>query len=636
MDWRGTVEGFYGTPWSHAARLDHLRYAAGIGFNTYVYAPKDDPYHRERWRDPYPSDASGRLAELAAHARELGIRFVFTVSPGLSMRFADDAEHEALAAKAEQLLAAGVTAFGLLFDDVPPELHDPSDVARFGAGGGGSGAAHGETCRRFAADFLAPHGITEPLLVCPTDYAGVAESDYRAAFARTAPEDVLLAWTGPDIVVGAVSGADIDRATASYGRPLLLWDNFPVNDFDPTRLFLGPLTGREAHGEEAALRGIIANPMPQALASRFALSTVAGWAADPAGYRPAGALAAALDRVAGTGVPDLAPLVRVCAGWPPSADQDPELTEAVAGALRASDASDPALVVVTDRLTELLRACRRASEPAALVDELRPWLAGAAATAAAGLTAVDLLRARLEGAETASAWRRARQALDAAEDHYTTVLRPVVPPFVRAVLDRTAPPETAAGPVAALVTGAEPTAGDRATAEFAAGLGYRVRRVAPEDAALADPALVLVTHSAEPDALTALGAIDVPLLATGRAVTALGLARGHELRMTSARLTVLDAGDPLAAGRTGVVVPVRGPGWLCGADVEGTGARVVARAVEDGSAMVFRYATGDRLADGGVAPAPRVGLFLGPEGPARWLLTEAGRALVAAAVTLTR
>ncbi len=43
---RGVIEGFYGPPWSHQDRLDVLRFMGREGLNTYIYAPKDDPYHR--------------------------------------------------------------------------------------------------------------------------------------------------------------------------------------------------------------------------------------------------------------------------------------------------------------------------------------------------------------------------------------------------------------------------------------------------------------------------------------------------------------------------------------------------------------------------------------------------------------
>src|SRR3954447_19015797 len=280
---RGTVEGFYGTPWSQAERLAHLEFSAGVGLNTYVYAPKDDPYHRVRWTEPYPPAELARLAELAAAARAAGIRFVYAISPALTMRFADERDDRALAAKAGQLYDAGVDRFALFFDDVPTELSHPDDLRRW-PGEGAAGAAHGEACTRFADGFLAARGIREPLLVCPTDYAGTGVTAYRRQFARTAPPDVFVAWTGHDVVVDTVSRDDIDRAAASYQRRLVLWDNFPVNDFEPSRVFLGPLTGRPTDLSGSGLEGILANPMPEAVPSRIPLVSVADWAADPAGY----------------------------------------------------------------------------------------------------------------------------------------------------------------------------------------------------------------------------------------------------------------------------------------------------------------------------------------------------------------
>src|SRR5689334_11420968 len=105
---RGTIEGFYGPPWSHEQRLHHLRFAAAAGLDTFVYAPKDDLYHRRRWREPYPADELARIAELAAAATEVGVRFVYAIHPALSMRLTDDADHAALAAKTGQVYDVGV------------------------------------------------------------------------------------------------------------------------------------------------------------------------------------------------------------------------------------------------------------------------------------------------------------------------------------------------------------------------------------------------------------------------------------------------------------------------------------------------------------------------------------------------
>ena len=51
---RGIIEGFYGRPWTWEERRHVGGVLAAAGMDTYVYAPKDDPLHRERWREPYP------------------------------------------------------------------------------------------------------------------------------------------------------------------------------------------------------------------------------------------------------------------------------------------------------------------------------------------------------------------------------------------------------------------------------------------------------------------------------------------------------------------------------------------------------------------------------------------------------
>jgi hyaluronoglucosaminidase len=63
MPIRGTIEGFYGKPWSMEDRTKHLKFLASVKANTYVYSPKDDPYARDRWREDYPSTV---LTELGA------------------------------------------------------------------------------------------------------------------------------------------------------------------------------------------------------------------------------------------------------------------------------------------------------------------------------------------------------------------------------------------------------------------------------------------------------------------------------------------------------------------------------------------------------------------------------------------
>ena len=43
VKYRGVVEGFYGTPWSHSDRLDLLSFYGKHKMNTYIYVTKDYP-----------------------------------------------------------------------------------------------------------------------------------------------------------------------------------------------------------------------------------------------------------------------------------------------------------------------------------------------------------------------------------------------------------------------------------------------------------------------------------------------------------------------------------------------------------------------------------------------------------------
>lgn len=439
LAWRGTVEGFYGPPWTSTDRDEHLRFAGRHKLNAFVYAPKDDPYHRERWRDEYPTSELDVLRGLVATARAQHVRFVYALAPGLSMRYSDPGELALLVAKADQLWDAGVRDFALLFDDIPTELVHPEDTAVFGTAAGAAGAAHARVCTRFADDFLGRRGNAAPLSMCPTDYAGAQASPYREHLARDLARDVLVWWTGSDIVVGEVTRQDVDDAASSYGHRLLLWDNFPVNDFDRSRLFLGPLTGRTTDLGGSALAGIAANPMIEAAPSHLALASVAEYAWNPAGYDPAAAARRALSAVAGEHAEMIAPLVASCSSWPPSAPQSPWLSALTADVLATGPG--PSVERLQDAFAGLTATADRSSDTdSRLVEQLGPWLNATEATGRAGGLALELLLAWHRGSGDVQALReRVRTTLAEAGAHEANVLRSVVPPFVHAVLEMTSP-----------------------------------------------------------------------------------------------------------------------------------------------------------------------------------------------------
>jgi hyaluronoglucosaminidase len=287
----GVIEGFYGRPWTHAERLDLLAFCGRHGFTTWVHAPKDDPFHRERWRDPYPDAEAAELAELAAAARRLGIELVHAVAPGLSIRYSDESELVALVAKCEQVRSLGAARVELLWDDIEHDLQHADDLERYGDAEQPSGAAQADLSNRFLEAFPQEH----PLVVCPMGYAGVGSTPYRRSFSERLDPSIVVYWTGAGIVPAAITRAELDAAVDAFGgHELLLWDNYPVNDFDRERLFLGPLTGRDSALADGRLAGIVANGMLQAVPSKLALATVADWARDPATYEPVASFERAL------------------------------------------------------------------------------------------------------------------------------------------------------------------------------------------------------------------------------------------------------------------------------------------------------------------------------------------------------
>lgn len=82
MKYRGVVEGFYGTPWSHDVRMSLIDFYGRNKMNDYLYGPKDDPYHSTpNWRLPYPPEKAREIKELVDNARRNRVNFTWAITP---------------------------------------------------------------------------------------------------------------------------------------------------------------------------------------------------------------------------------------------------------------------------------------------------------------------------------------------------------------------------------------------------------------------------------------------------------------------------------------------------------------------------------------------------------------------------
>lgn len=305
FEFHGIVEGFYGAPWSHEERLDMVRFGGEVGFNTFFYAPKDDPYHRSRWREPYPEQELTRFRELFLQAQQAGQTFYYAISPGLSIEYSSDEDYDALIAKIDAMMEQGVRHFALFVDDVPEQLAHAADRARFD----NLGEAHVHLINRLHED-LQQRGAD--LIVCPTTYTDAwGDRDYIRILGEGVPQEVPIFWTGVDVAVERITTAEARNWGRIMSRKPLIWDNFPVNDYDAWRPYIGPLRGRSPELADVT-RGLIANPMVEPYLSMVPLYTVAEFVKNPYEYDPDASWLRALDFLYGEeAAAELEPVLRL-------------------------------------------------------------------------------------------------------------------------------------------------------------------------------------------------------------------------------------------------------------------------------------------------------------------------------------
>jgi hyaluronoglucosaminidase len=286
---RGIVEGFFGPLWSMSHRARLFEFGAARGMNTYLYAPKDDPYHRERWQEPYPTDEWRELSRLIQLAKSHRIDFVYGFHPGSGLLFSDGTPIRLLLTKAERFYDAGVRFFAVLFDDIPSRLEHREDQQQFGAS---LAQAEGFWLTRILEQ--QPDSWTDvEWWICPSYYTedpmlarifGSFEPRFLETLAQHLPENVACFWTGPQVVSKKISLAHVKKIARQLKHRLILWDNYPVNDLAMSmEMHIGPLTGRDSRLPEQVY-GYLNNPLLQESLSFIPLATCFDYASDPLTY----------------------------------------------------------------------------------------------------------------------------------------------------------------------------------------------------------------------------------------------------------------------------------------------------------------------------------------------------------------
>lgn len=273
IPYRGVVEGFYGTPWSHEARLSQLDFYGRNKMNTYIYGPKDDPYHRTpHWRKPYPEKEAAQLRELVEKAKENNVIFYWAIHPGQDIKWNEE-DRKNLLDKFESMYQLGVRGFAVFFDDI--------------SGEGTQADKQAELLNYLDDYFVKVKGDVAPLILCPTEYNKAwsnVEGGYLTTLGNKLNAGIQIMWTGDDVV------ASIDHPTFEFINPLIkrkayIWWNYPVSDFVQDHLLMGAVYGNATDIQDDAI-AFVSNPMEHAEASKIALYGIAAYTWNMDDYDP--------------------------------------------------------------------------------------------------------------------------------------------------------------------------------------------------------------------------------------------------------------------------------------------------------------------------------------------------------------
>ncbi|PLR95946.1 hypothetical protein CVD19_13065 [Bacillus sp. T33-2] len=425
MPIRGVIEGFYGTPWTHEARLDQLEFYGDHKMNTYVYAPKDDPYHRDKWRLAYPKEDLKRLGSLVDAAKQHHVNFVFTISPGLDVCYSKESELKLLIDKAQAMYDLGVRDFAILLDDIFQNMNCAEDEERFGGSESPFASAHAYLLNKFNEQFVKKHSDINRLITVPTEYYQAGTSPYRKTFADQVDPDILVYWTGIGIAAKQITEEDADSISKIFKHDLLVWDNYPVNDYARNRLFLAPLSNRGKKLTDHGVAGSTANPMEEAEASKISLYTIADYTWNPEAYNPQESWENSLREFGGRAYEPLRKFAENTFSSPMNSDESPVLKPKIQAFWEAFDqgggaAEADALHSEFANIENAPSQLRKNLENKAFLEETRAWLDKTAYYGKAGKLAVKMLTSQLQSDKENTAKYRAE--LDQAVNNDTTTL----------------------------------------------------------------------------------------------------------------------------------------------------------------------------------------------------------------------
>ena len=277
---RGLVEGYYGNPYSEADRMGLLKMFGELKMNVYIYGPKDDAYHKSKWREEYPADLAKKITEYVNVAKANKIEFMWAIHPGEDIQW-NDTDRANIVNKLKAMCKLGVRSFAVFWDDLWGD-------------DGTHGDEQAELMNYIAAELKKAYPDVKPLTICPTQYnRGWANAIYLPALGDIMDKDINVMWTG-NSVVDMINYSDMTWINNQIKRKAYIWLNYPVSDYCINHLLMGPTYGNDLNIADM-LSGFVSNPMEYAEASKVSLFSIADYTWNMTGYDADASWEAAID-----------------------------------------------------------------------------------------------------------------------------------------------------------------------------------------------------------------------------------------------------------------------------------------------------------------------------------------------------
>lgn len=378
---RGVVEGFYGTPWSHKVRLSLIDFYGKSKLDTYIYGPKDDPYHSSpNWRLPYPEKEANNIKELVAACNRNRVDFVWAIHPGQDIKWNED-DYKNLVGKFDMMYQLGVRSFAIFFDDISGEGTNPERQV--------------ELLNRLTTEFVKAKGDVSPLIICPTDYsklwANPTPQGSLSIYGQKLDPSVKVFWTG-DVVCSDMTKSTMDWVNSRIKRPAFYWWNFPVTDYVRHIVLQGPVYGLDTSLTAQDVCAFVSNPMEHGEASKLSLYGVADYTWNIASYNPMDNWYRAFDEIA----PEVKDAYRTFAIHSGDTEtgyrRDESWETETFGVNNYTESQFASLYKEFEKIEKVPVIMENGCRNKALISELHPWLDEFGKLGARGRRALDLIK----------------------------------------------------------------------------------------------------------------------------------------------------------------------------------------------------------------------------------------------------